>query len=156
MSERYIPTMLRDFSQDVRSGLRLLRKSPVFALVAISTLALAIGANTAIFGVLHAVVFAPLPYPNADGLYMIWETNLPLNRAKDQPSPANFLDWRSMNRSFSKMAAFGTAFSTIEADGRVESVKSAYYTEDFLELMGVAPAAGRFPSPEDIDARTLL
>jgi putative ABC transport system permease protein len=148
--------MIHDFVQDLRSGIRLLRKSPVFTLVAVATLALAIGANTAVFGVLHSVLLTPLPYPDADRLYMIWETNLPQSRPQDQPSPANFLDWRQMNRSFSKMAAFGTAFSTIEVDGRVESLNSAYYTEDFFELAGVAPALGRFPSPEEIDARTPL
>ncbi len=118
--------------QDLRSGLRLLRKSPMFTLVAITTLSLAIGANTAIFGLLHSVLLAPLPYPDADRLFMIWETNLPQGRAQDQPSPANFLDWRRMNRSFTKMAAFGAAFSTVETEGRVESVNSAYYTEDFF------------------------
>jgi putative ABC transport system permease protein len=142
--------------QDLRSGLRLLRKSPMFTLVAITTLSLAIGVNTAIFGLLHSVLLAPLPYPDAHRLFMLWETNLPQGRAGDQPSPANFLDWRRMNRSFTKMAAFGAAFSTVETEGRVESVNSAYYTEDFFELVGVTPALGAFPTPQEIDARAPL
>jgi hypothetical protein len=78
------PARLRD------GGNRRLRKSPVFTFVAVATLALAIGANTAVFGVLHSVLLTPLPYPDADRLYMIWETNLPQSKPQGQPSPAKF------------------------------------------------------------------
>src|SRR5262245_49898076 len=89
---------------DLRLGLRLFRKTPGTALAAILSLGLGIGANTAIFSVLHAVVLNPLPYDAADRLVMVWETSA--DNAERWVAPANFVDWRREVRAFSALAAF--------------------------------------------------
>ena len=90
---------------DLRYSLRLFRKSPVFSIVAVLTLALGIGANTVIFSVVDAVVIRSLPYDDPDRVVVIWEDNSRAGFAKNTPAPANFFDWRRMNRSFADMAA---------------------------------------------------
>jgi len=144
---------MHDFVRDLRSGLRLLLKSPGFAAIAVSTLALAIGANTAVFSVLYAVLLAPLPYPVPGRLVLIWDTNLPLGRTHDKPAPGNFLDWRAMSQSFSGMAAFGSGSSTVEFEGRAETVVSAYYTRDFFRVAGISPLLGQLPAEQEVEAQ---
>src|SRR6185503_7292466 len=85
---------------DVRYGFRLFRKSPVFSLVAVATLALGIGANSVIFSVVDAVVIRALPYHDPDRVIVIWEDASRAGFAKNTPAPANYLDWRRLNRSF--------------------------------------------------------
>ena len=89
--------------QDLKYAFRILLKNPFMTFVAVLTLALGIGANTAIFSVLNAVVLRPLPYAEPDRLVMVWET-LPGND-KRSPAPGNFVDWRTQNSSFSDLAA---------------------------------------------------
>src|SRR5216684_2659084 len=93
------------FIQDLRYGARLFWRSPGFSIVAILTLALGIGANTAIFSVVNAVLLKPLPYPEPDRLVHIWEGKAGGGASKNVVEPFNFLDWRERNRSFEKMAA---------------------------------------------------
>jgi len=90
---------------DFRYAWRQLRKSPGFTFVAVLTLALGIGANTAIFSVINAVLLQPLPYKNPGQLVMLWENATHLGFPKDTPSPANFRDWRAQNTVFTGMAA---------------------------------------------------
>ena len=90
--------------QDLRYALRQLRKSPGFTAVSVITLALGIGANTAMFSILHGVVLAPLPYFQPDRLVMVWENNPRFPRVWN--SYPNFLDWQRSARSFEQMAAF--------------------------------------------------
>src|SRR5919202_1252959 len=96
--------------QDLRYGLRMLWKSPGFTLVAIVVLALGIGANTAIFSIVNAMILRPLPYQEPDRLVVIWETNPNLAnvylRTHNKASPANFLDWRQQQTVFEDIAAF--------------------------------------------------
>src|ERR1700693_2220745 len=90
--------------QDIRYGLRMLGKNPGFAAIAILTLALGIGANTALFSVVNGVLLSPLPFPNPDRLYALY-SKMPLGDQSSISYP-NFLDWRKDNHSFSKLGAF--------------------------------------------------
>src|SRR6266568_6299855 len=123
--------------QDVRYGLRVLRKSPGFTAVAVLTLALGIGANTAMFSVVNGVLLHPLPYPHADELVRL-HCSKP-NFATGSISYPNFLDWQRMNRSFAAMAvARGTSF-TVTSVGEPDKINGQLITTDFFPLLGVAP-----------------
>jgi putative ABC transport system permease protein len=139
--------MLTDF----RFALRLLRKSPGFTLVAILTLALGIGANTAIFTVFDAVLLKPLPFAKPEQLVRIYNTGPQLD---DAPiSPANFLDWQQQNRVFQEIAAYtGNVFTML---GEVpERLTGARVSAGFFNLLGVQPSLGRpFRGEEDAYGR---
>src|ERR1700729_2184319 len=94
--------------QDLRYALRQLRRSPGFTTVAVLTLALAIGANSAIFSVVRAVILRSLPFPQADRLTMIWATDTATGQAQDVASYPDFEDWKAQNKSFDSLAAFTT------------------------------------------------
>jgi putative ABC transport system permease protein len=101
---------LEAFVQDLRYGARRLVAAPAFALVAIVTLALGIGANTAIFSVAAGVLLRPLPYPSADRLAMIWMDNARLKLRQDWHSYPNYLDYKTRNTTFDDMAEFNRRF----------------------------------------------
>jgi len=106
--QRGLP-FLDTLAQDVRYGLRMLRKSPGLTAVAVLTLALGIGANTAIFSVMEAVLLRPLPFPHPEQLAMVWENvHLPhYQNDQNTPAPGNFADWKNRNTAFSGIAAIG-------------------------------------------------
>src|SRR6185503_1602772 len=141
-SNRPMDTLLAD----VRYGFRLLRKSPLFTLVAAGTLALGIGANTAIFSVVDAVVIRALPYDDPDRVIVIWEDNTKAGFSKNTPAPANFNDWRRMNRTFVDMAATGGASASLTGDGAPEQIIGRRTTPNFFSVLGVRPRIGRTPS----------
>src|SRR5262245_66148266 len=101
---------------DVRYGLRLCRKSPVFSLVAVATLALGIGANSVIFSVVDAVVIRALPYADPDRVVVIWEDASRAGFPRNTPAPANYLDWRRLNRSFADLPATRGATASVTSD----------------------------------------
>ena len=144
--QRGLP-FLETLRQDVWFGLRLLRKSPGFTLVALLTLALGIGANTALFSVINAVLLNPLPYPHADQLVALHESKPNFDRGSI--SYPNFLDWQKDNRTFSAMAvARGSAFSLTGA-GDAEQVRAEFITSAFFDVLGVRPVIGRTFAPEE-------
>ena len=96
-----------DLLADLRYAVRLLRKTPVFTVAAIGTLALGIGANTTIFSLVQTMLLRPLPYQNPDQVVMVWEDRTAAGFPRNTPAPANYSDWRAMNRSFTDMAATG-------------------------------------------------
>ena len=138
--------------QNLKFGIRLLRKSPGFACVAIFVMALGIGANTAIFSVVHAVLLEPLPFPDADRLMQIWhvppQTSFP-GMTRFAVSPANFLDWQKQNNVFDQMAVYGGAGYDITGTGKPESVTGGRVSSNFFSVLGVQPLHGRVFLPEE-------
>ena len=129
--------------QDLRFGTSMLLKHKAFTVVAVLTLALGIGANTAIFSVVHAVLLRALPYAQPEQLVWIWETS-PKDDIKDEPaSVPNFTDWRSQSQSFKEMAAFATAAPVLTEAGEPERIPGTSVTANFFATIGVEPMLGR-------------
>jgi len=127
--------------QDIRYAWRQLRKSPGFTAVAVITLALAIGANTAIFSVVDQVLLHPLPYPDSDRLVRVSQTFEGVST--DDASPANYLDWVSQNQAFAQMAASRGWQGSLSAGDRPERIRGTMATPSFFPLFGVSPILGR-------------
>ncbi|MCZ2149617.1 MAG: ABC transporter permease [Bryobacterales bacterium] len=142
------------FAQDLHLAGRVLRRNPGYALVATLTLALGIGANTAIFGVIRAALFTPLPFPREDRLVMLWQSRPDQGIARELVSPANFVDWNSPNRVFQDMGAWPavsdavTAFNVRGRDS-LERVNGMYVSAGFFRTLGVPPLLGRTFLPEE-------
>jgi putative ABC transport system permease protein len=134
--------------QDLRFGLRQLRRTPAFTLAAVLALALGIGATTAIFTVLDRVVLRPLPYPDPDRLAMIWEVNDAKGLAHERISPVNFGDYRALTQVFEDAAAWWYPQLTLtEADREPMRVSAIETTPNFFRVLGVQPALGAgFPA----------
>ncbi len=130
-------------AQDLRYGLRQLRNSPGFTAVAVLTLALGIGANTAIFAVVNGVVLRPPPFPNPEQLVMLFERNRKMGHDQNAPAAANYLDWHAQNDVFSRMAAYGGGEYNLTGDQRPERVAVSAVTADLFPLLGTAPLLGR-------------
>jgi len=137
--------------QDLRFGLRMLRKNLGFSLVAVLTLALGIGANTAIFSVVKGVLLRPLPYAEPQQLVRLFESVERSAMAGDrmEVAPANFLDWRAQTQSFSGLAAYGTTGSVISEGGEAERLEGSLVTTNFFATLGVTPLRGRVFTVED-------
>jgi predicted permease len=138
-----------DLLADLRYAIRLLRKTPVFTIAAIGTLALGIGANTTIFSLVQTVLLRPLPYQNPDEVVMVWEDNTPAGFPRNTPAPGNFNDWRRSNRSFTDMAAARGVIATVTMDGPPEQVLGRGVTPNFFDVLGVRPVPGRSFTPAD-------
>ena len=135
--------------QDLRYALRRLRKSPGFTVVAVLMLALGIGANTAIFSMVNAVLLRPLPYKEADRLVMVWEQNPHRGWFENVVSAANFLDWKKQNDVFTDMAAFESNFFSLSGGGKPEEVAGERVTNNLFSVLGVQPVHGRLFLPEE-------
>ena len=145
---------LEELWQDLRYGVRMLRKSPGFTVVAILTLGLGIGANTAIFSVVNAVLISPLPYRAPDRLVQVWEHNRPRNEPRYSVAPANFFDWQEQNQAFEQMSAVeGASFNltgfNLTGDWEPERLQAARVSASLLPLLGVEPIAGRTFTAEE-------
>src|SRR5438270_2383740 len=113
---------VKDAMGDIRYGLRLLRKSPGFAVVAILTLGIGIGANTAIFSTVNALLIRALPYADPDRVVMIWEDAHEAGFPRNTPAPGNYADWARLNRSFEAVAATRGASANFTGGGAPEQV----------------------------------
>ena len=141
--------MLFGYWQDVKLGLRMLLKSPGFTTVAVLSLALGIGANTAIFSLIDAVLLRPLNFKDPDRLAVIWEDASEIGFARNTPAPANYADWKSQNHTFETIAAMdGNTFS-LTGDGPPEKVEANEVTADLLPMLGIEPLHGRLFAPEE-------
>ncbi|HYW41286.1 MAG TPA: ABC transporter permease [Bryobacteraceae bacterium] len=128
---------------DLRYSFRTLRKMPGFSIVALLVLALGIGANTAIFSVVNSVLLRPLPFPGADRLALIWETDLKDGIQREGPSAPNFLDWKEQNQSFEDMALLEVGTGTVTGEGEPEQVIGLRVTTNFLSMLGARAVLGR-------------
>ena len=132
--------MFSNVIRDVRFGLRQLWKAPGFSVVAILTLGLGIGSSSAIFSVVNGVLLRPLPYPEPDALVRVHE--LVPQYGRFSVAPANFLDWRTQNKSFERIAAYSGTSGTLIWDDGPERVQGASVSWDLMELLKVRPALG--------------
>ena len=142
--------MIDEIRQDVSFALRQLRSAPSFTLVAVATLALGIGANSAIFALVDATLLRPLPYAAPERLVTIWETSAATPRGF--ASPPNMLDWRARSRTFETIAGFTPNVGSMVVagrDGGAETISRQWVTSGIFDVFGVAPIAGRTFSPDD-------
>ena len=141
--------ILADLWQDLRYGLRTLLKNPGFTIIAVIALALGIGANSAIFSVVNAVLLRPLPFKNPEQLVMVWENATHLGFPKNTPSPPNFLDWQRQNTVFTGMAAMSERSFNLTGVGEPERVDGRRVSANLFDLLGVPALLGRTFVPED-------
>jgi putative ABC transport system permease protein len=139
---------------DLRHAIRALLRQRVTSLIVILTLALAIGANTAVFSALHTVLIRPLPYAQPAALVMLWEKREAEGVMKNSVSAADYLDWTRLAGSFSSMAAFNETTADLTDAGEPEKLPIAAVSPSFLDVFGVRPALGRtFQAGEDTAGR---
>jgi putative ABC transport system permease protein len=147
-------SMWDSLRQDVAFGARMLRRQPGFTSVAVLALTLGIGANTAIFSVVDAVLWRPLPYARADRIVSIAEQRPREGRTHGPVAPADFYDWRRDNRSFSAVAAVDPAPVNLTGGAEPERLRAITVTPGFLDVLGLVPALGRdFRAEEETPGR---
>jgi hypothetical protein len=142
-------TLAEQFAQDLRYALRQLRKSPGFTLTAVLSLALGIGANTAIFTVVNAVLLRPLPFPEPDRLVQIWETKPSQGYFRNVVNGLNFLDWGERTRSFDGIAAVDGGTTNLTGLGDPLALPGMGVSPNFFSILGVSPGLGHSFLPED-------
>lgn len=134
---------MQSIGQDLRHSVRMLLKTPGLALVAVLTLGLGIGANTAIFTVVNAVLYRPLPYPNEERLVVVQQTRIDQPGEPQGASYLNFLDWRERTTTFERLAIVSQDEATLKGEGEPVRIKGAIVSADLFQTLGVAPALGR-------------
>jgi putative ABC transport system permease protein len=139
----------QDLAQDIRYGLRMLRKSPAFTTVAVLTLALGIGANTAIFSIVYAVLLKPLPYPHPHQLVSVTMAEPQEGIPSNGTSYDNFREWRAQNHVFTEIGAFQSHELTLTGRGEPLPIESAVVTPGLFAVLGTQPIIGRTLIPED-------
>src|SRR5437763_402818 len=151
-ARRSVCMSLRNLLSDFHFSLRLLRRNPGFSAAAMVVLALGIGANTAIFSVVNAVLLRPLPFDDPSRIMQVWH----VPPAKSFPgmtmfavSPANYLDWHSQRSAFEQLAAYGFRSFTVGAKERPEAVQAGAVASDFFPLLRVQPVLGRTFAPDE-------
>jgi len=146
-------TTMQELKQDLVYALRSLRSAPGFALVALLTLGLGIGANTAIFSVVRGVLLRPLPFPAAERVVRVWHANPTANEARSQLSEPDFEEWRAATKRFESLGAYWYAPGASGADltgiGNPERLEGAYITPGFFETLRTPAALGRTIRPEE-------
>src|SRR5262245_29127439 len=130
--------------QDLRYGARMLLKKPGFALIALITLALGIGANTAIFSVVNAVLLRPLPYAEPERLVALWESNAQRLENRNSASYPDFFDWRAQSQSFERMASYYTNDMALTGIATPVNLRSAVVASDLVATLGVKALLGRW------------
>src|SRR4029078_3396971 len=141
--EIFLPTevCMNSLINDLHYGLRMLLKHPLVPAIAVITLALGIGANTAIFSVVNAVLLNPLPFREPDRVVALWENVA--NQGRWRVAPANFHDWKNQNTVFEGVAAFGRNSLTLTGDGEPEQLVGARVSSGYFSVVGIEPFIGR-------------
>ncbi|MDX2150316.1 MAG: ABC transporter permease [Bryobacteraceae bacterium] len=140
---------MQDFLSDLRYGARLLLKKPAFSLIVILVLGLGIGANTAIYSTVDAMLIRPLPFHEAERLVMVWEDITHLGFPRNTPAPANFVDWRKQNTVFEDMAAYRFQIANLTGDGAPEQIAGLRTMPNLFPILGVKPLLGRWLEERD-------
>ena len=138
--------------QDVQYGLRMMRRSPGFTVVAVVTLALGIGANTAIFSVVNGVLLRPLPYHDPNRLTIVWEKDS--DGSRDLVGYATYLDWKAQNKSFEQLALY-TSWQPVLQVGEPEQLNGLRVTSNYFRTLGIRPERGRDFLPEEDNPASL-
>jgi len=141
---------MRDFWQDVTYGLRVLRKNPGFATIAILTLAIGIGANTALFSVVNGVLLSPLPFPDADRIVAVYTKTQTFEQSSI--TYPNFLDWQKDNHSFAALGGFRSDDYNMTGQGEPERLHTHMISAEFFPAYGIQPTLGRNIRPEEDQA----
>src|SRR5689334_18139935 len=128
---------------DLRYGIRTALKNPGFSIIAIVSLALGIGANTAIFSLVNAVLLKPLPFHQPDRLVMLWEDQSSIGFPRAEVAAANYVDWKNQNQTLEDVAALNWKNFNMTSDGEAERVLARGVTANFFQLLGVEPVVGR-------------
>jgi predicted permease len=134
---------------DVRYALRGFRRAPLFAIVAVLSLAIGIGANSAIFSVVNALLLSPLPYPDPDRLAILWLRSPGINIPQDWPSPGQYIDVQTANRSFEEMSISQGGSGTLAGLDQPERIEFLRTSSSLFHLLGAKPLHGRLLMPED-------
>ena len=142
--------------QDIRFGVRMLGKNSGFTFVALLTLALGIGANTAIFSVVNAIVFRPLPYSAPQQLVGVWTRDLKRPGSQYPAAMPTFRDWQQQAHSFTGFAAYASNRFHVSGNEGPDEVRGLFATSNFFEVMGVKPALGRALQPADERERVVV
>jgi len=151
--DEFRANLVEDFVRDVRYGVRGLRRSPGFTLIAALTLALGIGANTAIFSVVNTVLLKPLAYPDAERLVFVWERNVAIGKDRDLAAPPNYLDWKSRNAVFQELGAYRFGGFALTGNGEPESLTAITMSSSLFRALGVEAALGRTFTDEEESKR---
>jgi putative ABC transport system permease protein len=143
--------------QDLKFGFRMLTKSPGFTAVIVLALAIGIGATTAIFSVVNAILLRPLPYGDPDRIVMVWMDNPKLNLDQDFHSYTNYADYRDQNQTFDEVAAFNDRSFNLTGTGEPERLVGAWSTANLFRVMGTDPTLGRvFTTEEEEPGKDLV
>ena len=140
---------MQAFWQDVRYGARMLGKNPGFTFIAVLAIALGVGANTAIFSVINAVLLRPLPYQEPEQLVAVYETDTREADSEDSTSYPNFFDWRERNQSFENIAVYRSAAFSLTGEGQPVQLSGQVVTAEIFDLLQVKPHLGRNFSRDD-------
>jgi predicted permease len=140
---------MHDFLQDFRYALRTLRRSVGLTMVIVASLAIGIGANTAIFSVVNALLLKPLPYPDPDRLAVLWLRSPGINIPQDWPSPGQYIDVQNENRSFEEMSISQGRSGTLLGLDQPERIEALRTSSSLFHLLGATPLYGRLLLPED-------
>ena len=143
-----------NFLTNLRYTFRQITNNPGFFALAVAALALGIGANTAIFSAVEAVLLRSLPYSQPDRLAVVWEDASFIGFAFNTPAPANYLDWRARNQVFTDMLATRFVTASLTGDGQPEQLSGKKVTPNFFDVLGVQPVAGRPFTVEEDKAQT--
>ncbi|HUG25365.1 ABC transporter permease [Piscinibacter sp.] len=147
--DEFRPAFFEDFVRDLRYGARALGRAPGFTAVATLTLALGIGANTAIFSVVNTVLLEPLSYREPDRLVLVWERNTAIGKDRDLVAPPNYLDWKAQNAVFDALGAYRIGGFAFTGAGEPESVTAITVSSSLFRVLGVEPLVGRTFTDEE-------